>query len=85
MECGRLEPYSNKEGILELCDSARKYEFGVAFANLGYLSLIVKELERNQTIPAVPIAFPCGTTSSVAKVFETRQALERQGLKNLTW
>ena len=76
MECGRLEPYSDKEGILKLCESARKCGLGVAFANLGYLPLVVKEIEGSQTIPAVPIAFPFGATSPEVKAFETRQVLE---------
>ena len=76
MECGRLEPCSDKEGILKLCESARECGLSVAFANLGYLPLVVKELEGSQTIPVVPIAFPFGATSPEVKAFETKQALE---------
>ena len=44
MECGRLEPYSNKNEIIKLCDQAKEYNFGIVYANLSYIPLIVDEL-----------------------------------------
>lgn len=76
MECGRLEPYSDKKGILKLCESARKHAFGVAYANPGYLPLLVKELKDTKTRLGVGIAFPFGATSPEVKAFEARYALE---------
>ncbi len=76
MECGRLEPNSSKEEILELCRSARELGLGVAYANLSYLSLVGGAIAGSQTRLGIPIAFPFGATSPEMKVLETRQALE---------
>lgn len=76
MECGRLEPYSNKDEILELCQSARELGLGVAYANLSYLSLVGKAIAGSQTRLGIPIAFPFGATSQAMKVMEARKALE---------
>ena len=75
MECGRLEPYSNKDEILELCQSAIELGLGVAYANLGYLPLVAKAIAGSQTRLGIPIAFPFGATSQAMKVLEARQAL----------
>ena len=75
MECGRLEPYSNKDEILELCQSAIELGLGVAYANLGYLPLVAKAIAGSQTRLGIPIAFPFGATSQAMKVQEARQAL----------
>lgn len=75
MECGRLEPYSNKDEILELCRSAKQLGLGVAYANLGYLSLVAKAIAGSQTRLGIPIAFPFGATSPEMKVLEAKQAL----------
>ena len=75
MECGRLEPYSNKDEILELCHSAIELGLGVAYANLGYLPLVAKVIAGSQTRLGIPIAFPFGATSQAMKVLEARQAL----------
>ncbi|MCY4115635.1 MAG: deoxyribose-phosphate aldolase [Caldilineaceae bacterium] len=76
MECGRLEPYSNKEEILKLCRSARALGLGVAYANLSYLSLVGRAIAGSRTRLGIPIAFPFGATSPEMKVLEARQALE---------
>ncbi len=75
MECGRLEPYSNKDEILELCRSAKRLGLGVAYANLSYLSLVAKAIAGGQTRLGIPIAFPFGATSPGLKVIEAKQAL----------
>jgi len=76
MECGALEAYDDKKGILELCESSKKHGFGVAFTNSGYLPLVVKELKNTKTRPGIAIAFPCGFASPEVKVFEAKRALE---------
>ena len=68
MECGRLEPYSAKEEILELCQSARELGLGVAYANLSYLSLVGSAIAGSKTRLGIPIAFPFGATSPEMKV-----------------
>lgn len=77
LECGRLEPYATKDGILKLCKTAKECSFGVVFANLGYLSLVVKELKDSQIKIGAPIAFPFGATSPEAKAFEAKEAMKR--------
>ncbi len=76
MECGRLEPYSNKEEVLKLCRSARALGLGVAYANLSYLSLVGRAIAGSRTRLGIPIAFPFGATSPEMKIAEARQALE---------
>ena len=50
MECGRLEPYSNKNEIIKLCDQAKEYNFGIVYANLSYIPLIVGELKYTKIL-----------------------------------
>ena len=75
-ECGRIEPNATKDGILSLCKTARECSFGVVFANLGYLALVVDELKGSGVKVGVPIAFPFGATSPEVKSFEAKQAME---------
>ena len=75
MECGRLEPYSNKNEIIKLCDQAKEYNFGIVYANLSYIPLIVDELKYTKILVGVPISFPFGSTSMEMKIQETKQAI----------
>ncbi len=75
MERGRLDSYSNKDEIVELCQSAIELGLGVAYANLGRLPLVAKAIAGSQTRLGIPIAFPFGATSQAMKVLEARQAL----------
>ena len=82
MECGRLEPYSKKNEIIKLCEQAKEYNFGIVYANLSYIPLIVNELNNTDILVGVPISFPFGATSMEIKIQETKQAIN-EGAKEI--
>ena len=82
MECGRLEPYSKKKEIIKLCEQAKEYNFGIVYANLSYIPLIVNELNNTDILVGVPISFPFGATSMEIKIQETKQAIN-EGAKEI--
>jgi deoxyribose-phosphate aldolase len=71
-----LKPDATKESILEIVNEAKEYEFASVCVNPHWVSLCYSELKDTPVKVCTVIGFPLGATSTAAKVFETKQAIQ---------
>jgi deoxyribose-phosphate aldolase len=58
-----------------LCQEAKQYNFKSVCINSGFVSLAAKELNKAETLVCTVVGFPLGAMSTLAKGFETKQAI----------
>nr|PZN41774.1 MAG: deoxyribose-phosphate aldolase [Bacillota bacterium] len=71
-----LKPEATEEQIRRLCAEARHYGFAAVCVNPWWVPLCVQELKGTGVKVATVIGFPLGATTTEAKAFEARQAVE---------
>ena len=70
-----LKPEATKQQIIELCKQAREYEFASVCVNGCWVETCKQELKDTNIAVCTTIGFPLGATSTVAKAYETKEAL----------
>lgn len=70
-----LKPESTEKDILRLCLEAKKYRFKAVCVNPYYVPTAAKALEGTDVQVATVVGFPLGSTSTFAKVCETKEAI----------
>ena len=70
-----LKANATKEQIVKLCREAREYDFASVCVNSCWVATCKKELEGTDVKVCTVIGFPLGAMNSVAKAYETKEAL----------
>ena len=65
------------EAIGKLCEEAKEYDFKSVCVNTCNIPFCRKQLEGSDVLVCCVIGFPLGAMSTEAKVFETRDAIEK--------
>jgi deoxyribose-phosphate aldolase len=73
----QLKPEATPAQIEQLCAEARQYGFASVCVNPSYVSLCVRLLAGSNVAVCTVAGFPLGATTTAAKVFEARQAIEQ--------
>lgn len=71
-----LKPEAKADDIKQLCAEAMEYRFASVCVNPCWIPLAVKELSGSPVKVCTVIGFPLGATTTQAKAFEARQAVE---------
>ena len=71
-----LKPDATLDAIKKLCDEAKEYNFKAVCVNTSYIEYCRKQLEGSDVLVCCVVGFPLGATSTEAKVFETKNAIE---------
>ena len=71
-----LKPDANRAAIEKLCAEAKQYRFWSVCVNLSWARLAVDLLEGSGVKTCVVVGFPLGATTTLAKMFETDQAIQ---------
>lgn len=71
-----LKPDTTKVDLTKLSDEAKKYRFAAVCVNSYNIPLIAKLLKDSTVKPIAVVGFPLGATSSQAKAFEARVAID---------
>ncbi len=71
-----LKPDANRVAIEKLCAEAKQYRFWSVCVNLSWARLAVDLLEGSGVKTCVVVGFPLGATTTLAKMFETDQAIQ---------
>ncbi|MFV0541695.1 MAG: deoxyribose-phosphate aldolase [Aestuariibaculum sp.] len=71
-----LSPTSTEHDIINLCINAVKNEYHAVCINSSHVSLAKKNLKDKSTKIATVVGFPLGATSTEAKIFEAKKAIE---------
>ena len=66
-----------EKDIVKLCEEAKEYDFKSVCINPSYIPLAKKELADSDVLVCTVVGFPLGQMSTQAKVFETKDALEK--------
>ena len=72
-----LKADAQKDDIIKLCKEAKEFDFKSVCINPSYITLAKKELEGSDVLVCTVIGFPLGMMSKEAKVFETKDAIEK--------
>jgi len=70
-----LKPESTAGQIEQLCAEAAEHHFGAVCVNACWVALAARKLAGTEVKVGATIGFPWGTSSTAAKVAETRQAI----------
>ena len=70
-----LKPATSEREIIDLCNEAKKYEFYAVCVNGCYVPLAKQLLSKTAVKIVSVIGFPLGATSTEAKVFEAKHAV----------
>lgn len=70
-----LKPAATEREIIDLCNEAKKYDFYAVCVNSCYVALTTQLLSKSPVKIATVIGFPLGATSTEAKVFEAKNAI----------
>ncbi len=68
---------ANEEEVRAACRAARDYHFRAVVAYPQHLGTLVDELKDSGVRAQIPIAFPCGGTTTRVKCFEAEEGLRR--------
>ncbi len=71
-----LKPEATSADIVRCCDEAQAYGFAAVCVNPVWVSQAARALAGRATAVCTVVGFPLGATTTEAKVFEARQALE---------
>lgn len=72
-----LNPTADESQVREVCRLARKYKFATVALGCQWIPLAAELLEGSGVGVDAPIGFPLGYSTTEAKVFETRDALQK--------
>ncbi len=72
-----LKPDGTRAQIEKLCAEAREYQFASVCVNPTWVETCSKLLRGSPVLVCTVVGFPLGATTTEAKVFETRQAVEQ--------
>lgn len=70
-----LKPETDEALIRRTCREALKFGYAAVFAMPGWTRLVSSLLEGSQVKAGAPIGFPLGSHTTLAKVFEARDAI----------
>ena len=71
-----LKPDASAEQIARLCAEAREYSFASVCVNPSYVPQCAQALEGSPVKVCTVIGFPLGATTSAAKAFEAKEAVD---------
>ncbi len=71
-----LKPTATQAQIEVLCQEAMKYDFASVCINPSHVKLAAQQLRQSAVKTCTVIGFPLGATTTAAKVFETKEAVE---------
>ena len=71
-----LKPDASQAQIARICAEAREYSFASVCVNPGYVRQCAEALAGSPVKVCTVIGFPLGATTSAAKAFEARDAVE---------
>ncbi len=77
-----LKPDATRSEIEHLCKEAIQYRFATVCINSAWINLAADLLKNSTTLPIAVIGFPLGACSSLAKAFETKEAI-RSGAQEI--
>ena len=73
----QLKPDATKEKIIALCNEAALYDFASVCVNPCWIELCREQLKDTDVKVCTVIGFPLGAMTTAAKVFETKDAIEK--------
>ncbi|HHJ06685.1 MAG TPA: deoxyribose-phosphate aldolase [Anaerolineae bacterium] len=71
-----LKPTAIPAQIEALCQEAMEYGFASVCVNPSHVKLAAQQLRQSAVKTCTVIGFPLGATTSAAKIFETKEAVE---------
>ena len=71
-----LKPQATEKDILKLIEEAKTYDFASVCVNPSWVKLAHKNLKDTYVKVCTVVGFPLGATSTAAKVYETKVAIE---------
>jgi len=71
-----IKPTATRDNVIELCEEAKKYNFGCVCVNLVHVSLAVQLLRGTDVNVSSTVGFPYGSTLPEVKAFEAKISLE---------
>lgn len=72
-----LKADASKSQIVKLCNEAKEYNFASVCVNTCNIEICKKELEGTDVKVCTVVGFPLGQMSTNAKIFETKDAIEK--------
>jgi deoxyribose-phosphate aldolase len=72
-----LKPSATQKDIKALCAEAKKYKFYTVCVNGSYVAYAKQLLLKSNVKVCTVVGFPLGASTTEAKVFEAKQAIER--------
>lgn len=76
-----LKPEATEAQIAALCDEAREHGFAAVCVNPCWVELCARRLSGGAPMVCTVAGFPLGASTSAAKAFEARQAVEQGALE----
>jgi deoxyribose-phosphate aldolase len=77
-----IKPNATKDHVIELCEEAKRYNFGCVCVNPVYVSLAVQLLRGTDVKVSSTVGFPYGSTLPEVKAFEAERTL-RNGAQEI--
>lgn len=71
-----LSPSTSERDIIDLCNEAKKHQFYAVCVNSCYVPLVKQLLTKSSVKICSTVGFPLGASSTEAKVFEAKKAVE---------
>ncbi|HEY3290571.1 MAG TPA: deoxyribose-phosphate aldolase [Anaerolineae bacterium] len=71
-----LKPDASRAQIDKLCAEALQYHFASVCVNLCWTRVAAEQLEKSDVKVCTVVGFPLGATTTLAKMFESDQAIE---------
>ena len=72
-----LKADATKAQIVSLCEESKKYNFKSVCVNPDYIELSKECLKGSDVLVCTVIGFPLGSMTTEAKIFETKDAIEK--------
>lgn len=72
-----LKPMATSEEIRKLCEEALEFNFKGVCVNPSFVPLVSKMLKGSDILTVAVVGFPLGSTSTQAKVFETKWVVDQ--------
>lgn len=73
-----IKPTSTRDHVIELCEEAKRYNFGCVCVNPVYVSLAVQLLRGTDVKVSSTVGFPYGSTLPEVKAFEAKRSFENE-------
>ena len=68
---------ASEDDVRSACETARQYGFRAVVAFPQHLGILVDELKGSGVLAQIPVAFPCGGTTTRVKCLEAEEGLKR--------